>query len=135
MVLKKTFRASATVEFLIFGLPLFAIILSLNLKVFLKSTEITDSLNLARQLVRVFVTSKTDEIAYKRVEQAYQAGFLAMRNGTQSRDQNPKVRFEIECQRIPCLTSNSWVRVKIINESGEVVTSAISYVDMWRNQN
>ena len=70
--MKKTFQASATVEFLIFGLPLFAIILSLNLKVFLKSTEITDSLNLARQLVRVFVTSENDEMAYKRVEQAYQ---------------------------------------------------------------
>jgi hypothetical protein len=135
LVLKKSFRASATVEFLIFGLPLFAIILSLNLKVFLKSTEITDSLNLARQLVRVFVTSESDEIGYQRVEQAYKVGFLEMRNGTQSSNQNPKVRFEVECQRIPCLTSNSWVRVKIINENGEVVTSAISYVDMWRNQN
>jgi hypothetical protein len=167
----KQVKASATVEFLLFGLPLFALLLSLNLKVFIKSTELKDSLNLARQLARVFVTSENDSIAYLRVAQAYEAGYKlansmsaissatsatsatsassassesskssassqsSVTSSTSSILRASRVRYEVECQSNPCLTSNSWVRINVFGQDKKLLASSIAYVDQWRNQN
>ena len=125
---RKNFNGSATVEFLLFGLPLFALLMSVNLNVFIKSSEIKDSLNLARQLTRIFVNSESDSLGYLRVSQAFQLGY---------KQANPKSLFsyQIECEKNPCLTRSAWVRINIFNQEKKLLASAVAYVDLWRNEN
>ena len=67
--LKQVNRGSAVAEFLIFTLPFFTIFLVLITTVQSRSMAVAESKNLARQVIRAYVTSPNEELASTRAYQ------------------------------------------------------------------
>jgi uncharacterized protein (UPF0333 family) len=127
--IKKIFidsRGSASVEFSILAIPLF-IPLMIFIAQFSHSSDTQDSLRtLARESVRAFVSSPTDEIAYGVAEQIIEKGgeILGLED----------IEVRIICSESPCITPDAQVLIRLLSRSsGNLKTevSAIEYVSPW----
>lgn len=129
-------RGSAISEFLVFTLPFFTALLFLVIAVNDKSIAISEAKNLARQTVRAFVTSPSNDLAQVR---AYQVIDLYQSRLSNSEKFKRKVAMRINCSESPCLTKGGKVTVQIIVSANGVnrltanaVAEASEFVDLWR---
>ena len=87
-----------------------------------------ESNNLARQAVRAFVTSPTEELAMIR---AYQVIDLYKSNLSQEALQARQINLTINCQEFACFSPGNKVSATV--SIGRLSTSTASeYVDLWR---
>ena len=68
-ILNARSEGSAITEFLIFTLPFFTAILFMAISINEKSMAISEAKNLARQSVRAYVSSPSDQLAQVRADQ------------------------------------------------------------------
>ena len=126
--LKKSSNGSAIAEFLIFTLPFFTVFLILITQIHSKSMAMLESNNLARQAVRAFVTSPTEELAMIR---AYQVVDLYKSNLSQDALRSRPINLSINCQEFPCFSPGNKVSATV--SIGQLSKSTASeYVDLWR---
>jgi len=126
--LKKSSNGSAIAEFLIFTLPFFTVFLILITQIHSKSMAMLESNNLARQVVRAFVTSPTAELAMIR---AYQVVDLYKSNLSQDALRSRPINLSINCQEFPCFSPGNKVSATV--SIGRLSKSTASeYVDLWR---
>lgn len=141
-LLLKREEGSAVVEFLALGLPLF-----LPLAIFLSHINNDSNLhiqskNLARQVVRAFVTSPSEQYSESRVAkviEVFQREIFnrsgATSNPTNNSAYGPEVR--ITCSQYPCLQRGTKVRATVTLSSANnqvvAVASAEEFVDLWRS--
>ena len=126
--LKKSDKGSATAEFVIFTLPFFTAFLILITTVSSKTLAISESENLARQTVRAFVTSPTQDVAMARAYQVIEI-YKSMRSisGNQMRP----IELDVSCSFSPCFSPGNMVTATITVGKSEKA-SASEYVDLWR---
>jgi hypothetical protein len=131
----KNERGSASVEFVLLALPLFIpIFIFLNQFSNLSSQEMALQ-TLARESVRAFIESDSDQSGGVLVNQVIIRGGakLGLKPGEIS-----KIESEIKCSQSPCHLSNGRVRITLTLESpvngGRVVqASAQQYFSPWSN--
>ena len=126
--LKKSDNGSATAEFVIFTLPFFTAFLILITTVSSKTLAISESENLARQTVRAFVTSPTQDLAMAR---AYQVVEIYKSKRSVSGNQLRQIELNIFCSFYPCFSPGNMVTATITVGKNEKA-SASEYVDLWR---
>jgi len=129
-------RGSAISEFLVFTLPFFTAVLFMVVIINDKSMAISEAKNLARQSVRAFVTSPSNELAEVR---AYQVIDLYQNRLSESEKLKRGITMTITCSESPCLTKGGKVSVQIrVTAKGidgltsDVVADASEFVDLWR---
>ena len=119
-------RGSASVEFSILAIPLF-IPLFIFIAQFSHSSDAQDSLRtLARESVRAFVSSSSDEIAFGVAEQVIKKGGAILGH------ENIKAR--IICSASPCISPDARVLIRLVSRSStnlKTEVSAIEYVSPW----
>lgn len=130
----KNDSGSAILEFILLGLPLFIPLTIFLTNVSHKSQIEFDANNLARQLVRAYVTSPDLSFAPMRiakVEQVFEEQVL------RPHGINVPAAISVNCSSNPCLSPGSRVQVTVTLKSANSVnqTSATvtEYVDQWRN--
>lgn len=135
-ILFRSTRGSAISEFLIFTLPFFTALLLMVVSVNDKSMAISEAKNLARQSVRAFVTSPSNELAQVR---AYQVVDLYQSRLSDGEKFRRKISMTINCSESPCLVKGGKVTVQIkVSAStvsgltSDVVAEASEFVDLWR---
>ena len=126
--LEKSDEGSATAEFVIFTLPFFTAFLILITTVSSKTLAISESENLARQTVRAFVTSPTQDLAMAR---AYQVIEIYKSKRSVSSNQMRQIELDISCSFYPCFSPGNMVTATITVGKSEKA-SASEYVDLWR---
>ena len=126
--LKKSDDGSATAEFVIFTLPFFTAFLILITTVSSKTLAISESENLARQTVRAFVTSPTQDLAMAR---AYKVIEIYKSKRSISGNQMRPIQLDISCSFSPCFSPGNMVTATITVGKSEKA-SASEYVDLWR---
>jgi hypothetical protein len=103
-----------------------------------KSMAISEAKNLARQSVRAFVSSPSDQLAQVRANQVIT--FYADRLSESERHRRDFI-LKITCSRSPCLTEGGQVFATIeVTLKGEdknsinstVTAQASEFVDLWR---
>lgn len=101
-----------------------------------KFMAVSEAKNLARQSVRAFVTSPSNELAEVR---AYQVIDLYQARLSDSEKIKRKIFMKINCSQSPCLIKGGKVTVQVtvrVNQdsalSSAVVAEASEYVDLWR---
>lgn len=131
---EKLDQGSAILEFLLLALPLF-----LPLSIFLtnvshKSQMEYDANNLARQLVRAYVTSPDASVAPMRlskVEQVFEDHVLSPHGIF------VPAAYSLQCSSNPCLTPGSKIELVVTlssaTSSDEATARVIEYVDQWRD--
>lgn len=135
-ILFRSTRGSAIAEFLVFTLPFFTALLFMVVLVNAKSMAISEAKNLARQSVRAFVTSPSNELAQAR---ALQVIDLYQSRLSDSEKFNRKIAMTINCSESPCLVKGGKVTVQIkVSAKGlsgltsDTVAEASEFVDLWR---
>jgi Flp pilus assembly protein TadG len=128
----KSERGSASVEFVLLALPLFIpIFIFLNQFSNLSSQEMALQ-TLARESVRAFVESDSDQSGGALVNQVIIQGGAKL--GLKP-DEISEIESEIKCSTTPCHLSNSRVRITLTLESGNggrvVQASAQQYFSPW----
>ena len=117
---------SASVEFSTLAIPLF-IPLFIFIAQFTHSSDAQDSLRtLARESVRAFVSSSSDEIAFGVAEQVIEKGGAILGH------ENIKAR--IICSASPCISPDARVLIHLVSRSStnlQTEVSAIEYVSPW----
>lgn len=126
--LSKSNQGSAISEFLIFTLPFFTIFLIFITAIQNKSVAVHEATNLARQVVRAFVTSPNEELARVR---AFQVIDIYQSKWAQSKARVSQINLEISCNTYPCFKPGNQVTATISSESN-FKASATEYVDLWR---
>ena len=126
--LNKSDNGSATAEFVIFTLPFFTAFLILITTVSSKTLAISESENLARQTVRAFVTSPTQDLAMAR---AYQVIEIYKSKRSISGNQMRPIELDVSCSFSPCFSPGNMVTATITVGKSEKA-SASEYVDLWR---
>jgi len=127
-------KASAITEFLIFTLPFFVFLFFITTNVYQNSLATSEAKNLARQSLRAFITSPSNELAEVRANQVIDF----YRNSLSV--QNAAVReFEIKftCTRNPCLSPGGTViaTLEVLikgDQPRRIFGTAMEYVDLWR---
>lgn len=101
-----------------------------------KSMAVSEAKNLARQSVRAFVTSPSNELAEVR---AYQVIDLYQARLSDSEKIKRKILMRINCSQSPCLIKGGKVTVQVTVRANQdsalssaVVAEASEYVDLWR---
>lgn len=135
-ILFRSTRGSAISEFLVFTLPFFTALLFMVVLVNDKTMAISEAKNLARQSVRAFVTSPSNELAQAR---AYQVIDLYQSRLSDGEKLKRKIAMTINCSESPCLVKGGKVTVQIkVSANGlsgltsDVVAEASEFVDLWR---
>ena len=126
--LSKTDKGSAVAEFVIFTLPFFTAFLILITAIQNHSMAISESKILARQSVRAFVTSPTEELAMVR---AFQVIEIYKSNQSVSARQIRKIELDVTCAFYPCFMPGNLVTATI-KSGNDQTASASEYVDLWR---
>jgi len=127
-------NGSATLEFLIFALPLFLPLILFITQASQKSQIEFDANNFARQLVRAYVTSPSSELAplrlYK-VQQIFESSVL------KSHGVSVPAQYLLNCSADPCLTPGARVEITVSltssTKSDVFSARAVEYVDEWRS--
>lgn len=130
----KNERGSASVEFVLLALPLFIpIFIFLNQFSNLSSQEMALQ-TLARESVRAFIESDSDQSGGALVNQ------VIIRGGTKlglKPDEISEIESEIKCSKTPCHLSDGRVRITLTLEArngGRIVqASAQQYFSPWSN--
>ena len=126
--LSKKSNGSAITEFLVFTLPFFTAFLILITLVQYKAISISESNNLARQVVRAFVTSPSDQLAFFRVNQLLELYQNSLSHAAKSAR---PITADIKCQSYPCLSPGNKVTATI-SVGSDQRSSATEFVDLWR---
>ena len=126
--LKQVNRGSAVAEFLIFILPFFTIFLVLITTVQSRSMAVAESKNLARQVIRAYVTSPNEGLANIR---AYQVINLYKSTLSPTAAANRDIALSISCSTYPCFSRGNRVTATIAVGLKDKA-SASEYVDLWR---
>ena len=117
---------SASVEFSMLAIPLF-IPLFIFISQFSHSSDAQDSLRtLARESVRAFVSSSSDEIAFGVAEQIVEKGGVILGH--------ENIEIRIFCSASPCISPDARVLVRLTSKSSsnvKIEVSAIEYVSPW----
>jgi Flp pilus assembly protein TadG len=125
-------RGSASVEFALLAIPLF-IPLFLYMNNFARMSDSQDSLRtLAREAVRGFVTSSTDEVAYGVAREIVSQG-AALLGYKDSLDKG-QIQLHIDCSASPCISPNTRILITLtqsVNSRPDIKVSAIGYVSPW----
>ena len=125
-------RGSASVEFALLAIPLF-IPLFLYMNNFARMSDSQDSLRtLAREAVRGFVTSSTDEVAYGVAREIVSQG-AALLGYRDSLDKG-QIQLHIDCSASPCISPNTRILITLTqsaNSRPDIQVSAIGYVSPW----
>jgi Flp pilus assembly protein TadG len=125
-------RGSASVEFALLAIPLF-IPLFLYMNNFARMSDSQDSLRtLAREAVRGFVTSSTDEVAYGVAREIVSQG-AALLGYKDSLDKG-QIQLHIDCSASPCISPNTRILITLtqsVDSRPEIKVSAIGYVSPW----
>jgi Flp pilus assembly protein TadG len=125
-------RGSASVEFALLAIPLF-IPLFLYMNNFARMSDSQDSLRtLAREAVRGFVTSSTDEVAYGVAREIVSQG-AALLGYKDSLDKG-QIQLHIDCSASPCISPNTRILITLtqsVNSRPDIQVSAIGYVSPW----
>ena len=119
---------SAVAEFLIFTLPFFTAFLILITLVQYKAVAISESNNLARQAVRAFVTSPSEQLALPRANQVLD--IYRSKLSQQALVARP-IKLSITCQHYPCFSPGNRVTATI-TVGNDQKSSATEFVDLWR---
>jgi hypothetical protein len=132
--LKRESEGSAITEFLIFTLPLFAVLLAITINVYQESLARSEAKNLARQTVRAFISSPSSELAEIRANQVLDT---YIENLTPQDLENRSFELNITCTNIPCLSPGGKVTsVLEVSSKGpkgwKIFATATEYVDIWR---
>jgi hypothetical protein len=132
--LNKKSNGSAIAEFLIFTLPFFVTLLVLTLNIYQNSMATNEAKNLARQSLRAFISSPSNELAEVRANQVLEIyrDSLSTQNVTK---RSFNVRFI--CTKSPCLSPGGTVSAVLEvsidgNPSRRIIGTATEYVDLWR---
>jgi hypothetical protein len=126
--LKRVNSGSAVAEFLIFTLPFFTIFLLLITIVQSRSMAVAESKNLARQVIRAYVTSPNEELASIR---AYQVINLYKSTLSPRALASRDIQLNISCSAYPCFSRGNKVTATI-SVGLKDKASASEYVDLWR---
>lgn len=126
--LSKKSNGSAITEFLVFTLPFFTAFLILITLVQYKAISISESNNLARQVVRAFVTSPNDQLAFFRVNQLLE---LYQNSLSPAAKAARPISADVKCQSYPCLSPGNKVTATI-SVGSDQRSSATEFVDLWR---
>ena len=126
--INKTSSGSAIAEFLIFTLPFFTAFLILITLVQYKAVAISESNNLARQAVRAFVTSPSEQLALPRANQVLD--IYRSKLSQQALVARP-IKLSITCQHYPCFSPGNRVTATI-TVGNDQKSSATEFVDLWR---
>jgi hypothetical protein len=124
----RTSSGSAIAEFLIFTLPFFIAFLILITLVQYKAVAISESNNLARQAVRAFVTSPSEQLALPRANQVLD---LYRSKLSQHALVARPIKLSITCQNYPCFSPGNRVTATI-TVGNDQKSSATEFVDLWR---
>jgi hypothetical protein len=132
--LNKKSNGSAIAEFLIFTLPFFVTLLVLTLNVYQNSIATNEAKNLARQSLRAFITSPSNQLAEVRANQV-----LEIYRDSLSSQNASKRSFNVRfiCTKSPCLSAGGAVSAILEvsingNPSRRIIGVASEYVDLWR---
>jgi hypothetical protein len=125
--LKQVNRGSAVAEFLIFTLPFFTIFLVLITTVQSRSMAVAESKNLARQVIRAYVTSPNEGLANIRAYQVINLYKSTLSPTAANRD----IALSISCSTYPCFSRGNRVTATIAVGLKDKA-SASEYVDLWR---
>jgi hypothetical protein len=126
--INRTSSGSAIAEFLIFTLPFFTAFLILITLVQYKAVAISESNNLARQAVRAFVTSPSEQLALPRANQVLD--IYRSKLSQQALVARP-IKLSITCQHYPCFSPGNRVTATI-TVGNDQKSSATEFVDLWR---
>ncbi len=126
--INKTSSGSAIAEFLIFTLPFFAAFLILITLVQYKAVAISESNNLARQAVRAFVTSPSEQLALPRANQVLD--IYRSKLSQQALVARP-IKLSITCQHYPCFSPGNRVTATV-TVGNDQKSFATEFVDLWR---
>lgn len=126
--INKTSSGSAIAEFLIFTLPFFAAFLILITLVQYKAVAISESNNLARQAVRAFVTSPSEQLALPRANQVLD--IYRSKLSQQTLVARP-IKLSITCQNYPCFSPGNRVTATV-TVGNDQKSFATEFVDLWR---
>jgi hypothetical protein len=127
-LIHRTSTGSAITEFLIFTLPFFTAFLILITLVQYKAIAISESNNLARQAVRAFVTSPSEQLALPRANQVLEIYRSKLsHNALVARP----IKLSINCQDYPCFSPGNRVTATI-TVGNDQKSSATEFVDLWR---
>ena len=127
-------KASAVTEFLIFTLPFFVTLLLITTSVYQNSMANSEAKNLARQSLRAFISSPSNELAEVRANQVIEI-YRSSLSAQNASARNFSIKFI--CTNNPCLSPGGSVsallEVSITgNPSRKVFGTATEYVDLWR---
>jgi hypothetical protein len=142
---------SASVELVIFAMPLFIPLLMLASHAMALSSSKIETSHLARTALRAFVTAPSTPLGHARVQQVLQVSEASssvpsgqfQENGlrlpryssssTSSTRLNSTQRYTylIECRRQPCIQPSNRIRITIRDERLGVDVAATLYTDQW----
>jgi Flp pilus assembly protein TadG len=128
-------RGSASVEFVVLALPLFIpIFIFLGQFSALSSHEMTMQ-TLARESLRAFVESNSDQSGGVLINEVINAGGEKL---GLSEAEIKAIDVDIECSKSPCHTPNGRVRITLtmdpsVNHGRQVIAAAQEYFSPWIN--
>jgi len=126
--LRQVNGGSAVAEFLIFTLPFFIIFLVLITTVQGRSMAVAESKNLARQVIRAYVTSPNEELAMVR---AFQVIEIYKSKQSRGAKKERAIELNLSCAFYPCFMPGNLVTATI-KVGNDQTASASEYVDLWR---
>ena len=126
--LNSSSSGSAVAEFLIFTLPFFTAFLLLITSIQFKSMAMAESSNLARQVIRAFITSPNEQLAQQR---AFQVVEIYKSKQSDSAQLARPITVEITCSDHTCFRAGNLVTATI-TIGRDQKSSATEYVDLWR---
>ena len=126
--LNKSDPGSAIAEFVIFTLPFFTAFLILITAIQDRSMAISESKNLARQSVRAFVSSPSEDLAMARAYQVIEI-YKSKQSATAKRVR--EIELNLTCTFYPCFMPGNLVTATIKVGNDQIATAS-EYVDLWR---
>ena len=138
-------QGSATVEFLILGLPLLVASLLFFVTIHQNGLSQSQGRALAREALHTFVNSANDLDGYLRVGQLIDRYESEKKISLEVKDSEfpdgklaagrPMISFTIQCQRYPCISPSNQVSIEIFSNSTDgkriEIARARSSVSRW----
>lgn len=119
---------SASVELVIFAMPLFIPLLMLASHAMAVSSSKIETSHLARTALRAFVTAPSTPLGHARIQQV-----IKVSDSRELDDFGNSSRFSylIECRQLPCIQPSNRVRITLKDVKTGVGVAATLYTDQW----
>jgi len=117
-------RGSASVEVVIFAMPLFIPLILLASQMTAVSAAKIEISHLARTSLRAFVTASSTPLGHARVQQVLELADTSQGGGG-------KFSYLIECRRTPCIQPANRVRITLEDRDVGVAVTASLSTDHW----